>query len=124
MTNIIMVVDDDAALRRTLKDILIDDGRDVISAEDGLQAVKMASEGPIDLILMDIRMPGMNGIEAFLEIKKILPNCTVVFMTGHAEKSQIEGALSEGATHILIKPFKIEQLLEIVDAVMPAEIPS
>ena len=124
MTNIIMVVDDDAAIRTTLTAILIDDGRDVISAEDGLQAVKMASEGPIDLILMDIRMPGMNGVEAFLEIKKILPNCNVVFMTGHAVKSQIEEALSAGATHILSKPVAIERLLEIVDSVMPAEIPS
>ena len=57
MTNIIMVVDDDAAIRTTLEAILIDDGRDVISAEDGLQAVTMASEGPIALSLNQADQP-------------------------------------------------------------------
>ena len=115
----IMVVDDDTDLRVTLQDILILEGRDVIAAEDGFQAVKLASEGPIDLIFMDIRMPGMDGVETFLKIKEILPDCIVVMMTGHAVESLIEQALSEGAKTCLSKPVSIEQLLEIVDETMP-----
>ena len=124
MVGRIMVVDDDSALRMTLQEILMDEGRDVISAEDGLQAVQMASESHIALIFMDIRMPGMNGVDAFMEIKAILPDCVVVFMTGHSLESLVEKALSEGAMTVLSKPVSIEQILEIVDAVVPETIPS
>ena len=90
MANKIMVVDDDTDLRSTLQEILMDEGLDVISAEDGFQAVQMASQCQIALILMDIRMPGMDGVEAFLKIKEILPDCTVVMMTGQAVESRIQ----------------------------------
>jgi CheY-like chemotaxis protein len=119
MTGRIMVVDDDSALRMTLQEILMDEGRDVITAEDGFQAIQLASEGPIDLIFMDIRMPGMDGVETFLKIKEILPDCIVVMMTGYAVESLIEKALSQGAKTCLSKPVSIEQLLEIADEVVP-----
>lgn len=119
MANKIMVVDDDTDLRSTLQEILMDEGLDVISAEDGFQAVQMASQCQIALILMDIRMPGMDGVEAFLKIKEILPDCTVVMMTGQAVESRIQIALSEGAKTCLTKPISIEQVLEIVDEVVP-----
>ena len=90
MANKIMVVDDDTDLRSTLQEILMDEGLDVISAEDGFQAVQMASQCQIALFLMDIRMPGMDGVEAFLKIKEILPDCTVVMMTGQAVESRIQ----------------------------------
>ena len=67
MTREIMVVDDDTDLRTALQDILIGKGREVVSAKDGFQTIEMASEGNIDLIFMDIRMPGMDGVETFLK---------------------------------------------------------
>jgi CheY-like chemotaxis protein len=115
----IMVVDDDTDLRITLREILVDKGREVLAAKDGFQAIEFASEGNIDLIFMDIRMPGMDGVEAFLKIKKILPECIVVMMTGHAVESLIEQALSEGANTCLSKPVSIEGILEIVEETMP-----
>ena len=59
------------------QDILIGKDREVVSAKDGFQAIEMASGGNIDLIFMDIRMPGMDGVETFLKIKQILPECIV-----------------------------------------------
>ena len=115
----IMVVDDDTDLRTTLQEILTDKGREVLAAKDGLEAIEFASEGNIDLIFMDIRMPGMDGVEAFLKIKRILPECIVVMMTGHAVESLIEQALSEGAKTCLGKPVSIEEILEIVEETMP-----
>ena len=122
MTHRIMVVDDDENLRYTLELILKDKGWNVITAEDGFEAIRMASEGQIDLIFMDLKMPGMDGVEAFLKIKEILPNCIVVIMTGHAVESLIEKALSEGVRTILNKPVTIEELFEIVDEVLPAQV--
>lgn len=124
MANKIMIVDDDTGFRITLAEILRDEGWDVISAENGYQAIRLASEGGIALILMDVQMPGMNGVDAFIAIKKILPNCAVVIMTGHAVGLLIEKALSEGAMTVLTKPVSIEQLLGIVEEVVPASITS
>lgn len=119
MARKIMVVDDDTDLRTTLQDILTRKGWEVVSAKDGFQAIELASEGDIDLIFMDIRMPGMDGVEAFLKIKQILPDCIVVMMTGNAVESLIEQALSEGAKTCLSKPVSIEEILEIVEETMP-----
>ena len=124
MTGRIMVVDDDSALRVTMREILMDHGWDVIVAEDGFQAIAKASQGPIALILMDVQMPGMNGVDAFMAIKEIVPDCHVVIMTGHAVGSLIEKALSEGAKTVLSKPVSIERLLGIVEEMVPNSIPS
>ena len=124
MTSRIMVVDDDAALRFTLKEILEEEGRDVISAKDGYQAVQRATNFPISLIFMDIQMPGMNGVETFLEIKEIQPECVVVMMTGFSVEGLVKKALKEGAYTVLHKPIAIEQVLEILEQVVPESIPS
>ena len=122
MTPKIMIVDDDENFRRTLHSILEDEGLDVIWAEDGFQAIRMVSENQIDLILMDIFMPGMNGVEAISKIKEFLPDCTVVIMTGYplVEENLIKNALLEGAKACLNKPVSIEQILKIVDEMVPA----
>ncbi len=119
MTPKIMIVDDDQNFRRSLQQLLEDEGLDVIWAEDGFQAIQKASVNQIDLILMDIFMPGMNGVEAFSKIKEILPGCTVVMMTGFALEDLIQNALLEGAKACLIKPISIQQILEIVNEVAP-----
>ena len=117
-----MIVDDDKNLRRTLQQILEDEGLDVIWAEDGYQAIRMASENQIDLILMDVFMPGMGGVEALPKIKEILPDCTVVMMTGYALEDltqNAQNALLEGAKACLIKPVSIQEILKIVGEVVP-----
>lgn len=117
MTRRIMIVDDDSVLRMTLQEILIDEGQDVITAEDGYQAVELASEGQFALIFMDVQMPGMNGVDALKKIKEILPECVVVMMTGFSVDALVRRAMSEGALTILIKPIVIERMIEILDQV-------
>ena len=118
MTPKIMIVDDDQNFRRSLQQLLEDEGLDVIWAEDGFQAIQKASVNQIDLILMDIFMPGMNGVEAASKIKEILPDCTVVMMTGYILEDLILNKLLQGAKACLTKPISIQQLLEIVDEVV------
>ena len=121
MTPKIMIVDDAEYFRRTLQSVLEDEGLDVICAEDGIQAIQRASENQIDLILMDIYMPGMNGVEAISKIKEFLPDCTVVIMTGYPlDEIFIQNALLEGAKACLNKPVSIQQILKIVDEMVPA----
>ena len=124
MTSKIMIVDDDSALRMTLHEILEEEGWDVVSAEDGFQAIEMATERQIAVIFMDIQMPGMNGVDAFLTIKEKLPDCVVVMMTGYAVEELVQKALSEGAKMVLSKHVSIEQILEITDEVVPESIVS
>ena len=122
MTSRIMVVDDDEGLRTTLEEILMDNGRDVVSAEDGYQAIELASTDQIALIFMDVQMPGINGVDTFLEIKKILPDCVVVIMTGHAADSLLEEALAKGVRTVLKKPVPIELILRIVEEIVPQSV--
>lgn len=119
MAGAIMIVDDDRDFRTTLHEILQDEGWGVVSTEDGYQAIQLASMSPFDLVFMDIRMPGIDGVETFLKIKETLPECMVVMMTGHADQSLIKKALREGAITCLRKPVSIEQVLEIASKALP-----
>ena len=124
MNNAILVVDDDMALRETLQEILTDEGRKVVTAEDGFDAIEQVNYAPFSLIFMDIQMPGINGVETFLRIKLIQPECVVVMMTGFAVEDLIKQALAERAYTVLHKPLSVEQLLEIVEQAIPMTIPS
>ena len=114
----IMVVDDDEGVRITLDGIIDDEGYDVIGAEDGTKAIELAKETPFDLILMDIKMPGINGVETYREIKKISPQSVVAMMTGFYVEDLIKEALDEGAYAVIYKPFTVEGVMDIVQAVL------
>lgn len=113
----IMVVDDDDGLRVTLADILEDEGFDVTSVDDGLQGVEMASNNHFDLIFMDVRMPGIDGVEAYRRIKLISPSTVVIMLTAYSG-GLVEDALQEGAYAVLYKPFDLAQLTDTVRSVL------
>ena len=113
MTRRVMIVDDDWANRITLQEILKQEGWEVVLAEDGPQALQIATESRISLIIMDIHLAGINGIDTHLTIKEILPDCAVVMMTGYSVETLVQQALSQGAMAVLQKPLSIERLLEI-----------
>lgn len=114
----IMVVDDDPGMRFTLEAIMEDEGYDVTGVEDGHQAIRLAKETHFALIFMDIKMPGINGVDAYREIKKVSPGSVVVMMTGYSVPELIKEALEEGAYAVLYKPLAIEQVIDIVQAVL------
>ena len=118
----IMVVDADPGVRLTLEGIIEDEGYDVVGAENGNQAIELARQCPFDLIFMDIKMPGMNGVDAYKEIKKISPMSVVFMMTGFAVEELIEEALEEGAYAVIYKPFEVAQIMDIVKRVLKTTI--
>jgi len=111
MTKEILVVDDEAAMREALYDWLKEDGYEVDLAESGKDAIAIAGEKSWDVILLDLKMPGMDGIETLKKIKSAYPLTEVVMLTAHATvESAIEG-MRFGAFDYLMKPCDMEQLM-------------
>lgn len=107
----VLVVDDDPRMVRTIRDILKAKGYAVLSAYTGEDGVEMVKEEKPDCVLMDIKMPGMNGVEALKMIQAIDPGLPVVLMSAYASEEQVEEAGSQGAYSVLTKPIDIRQLL-------------
>ena len=86
----ILVVDDEEMMRMTMAAILSDAGGDVQEASDGYEAIELAKTNEFDIIFMDVKMPGINGVDAYLEIKKFRENSTVIMMTAYSVEITIE----------------------------------
>ncbi len=111
----IMVVDDEIAMREILK-IMLKDYR-VIEASNGREAVELYKNEKPDIVLMDIMMPLMNGIEATSEIKKIDPNAKIVAITAYAS-SKGEKVMNAGADYILKKPFTRRDVVKLINKIL------
>jgi CheY-like chemotaxis protein len=114
----ILVVDDDRGMRVTLEAIIEDEGYDVVAVADGYRAIEAARDSFFDLIFMDIKMPGIDGVAAYREIKKASPRSVVVMMTGFAVENLVKEALQEGVYGVLYKPFSMEQIIDIIQGVL------
>ncbi|MFQ5795416.1 MAG: response regulator [Candidatus Bipolaricaulia bacterium] len=107
----VLVVDDDEAMTETLSDILGGQGYSVAIAHSGEQAISQVSAKAFDCILLDIKMSGMNGVEAFKAIKQVVPKAVVVMMTAYTFHELIEEAKREGVLKVLTKPIDIRWLM-------------
>jgi len=114
---LILVVDDQFADRETLKAILEDKGYRVATASDGTEAIQMVKERHYDIIFLDVKLPGMNGVETFEQVKKIDPRATVIMMTGYSEEDLVKKAVCAGAYTCLHKPFDMEKVITLVEAI-------
>jgi two-component system response regulator HydG len=114
----ILVVDDDLAHRTMLRTLLGGWGYDVAEADDGQSAVEAVHKKPFDLILMDIRMIRVSGLEALVEIKRFNPAIPVVIMTAYASVETAVKALKKGAYDYLTKPLDFDELKIIMERAM------
>jgi len=113
----ILIVDDDVGICETLSDIMEVKGYDAAIALDGYEAIQKVKEVAFDVILMDIKMPGINGVETFKEIKRVRPETAVVMMTAYAVEDLIGEALREGAYGVLYKPFEMERMIGLLEGI-------
>ena len=112
----IMIVDDNVNLCRTMSFILKGKGYDVTVANDGSEAIERAREKKhFDIVFMDIKMPLMDGVETYKQIKKIIPGATVVMMTAYAVEDLIQEALEEGAHGVIYKPVDIDKAIALIE---------
>lgn len=115
----ILIVDDETGMRETLYDILEDMGYHTAIAVDGHEAIQKVKDNAFDVILMDVKMPGMDGVETFKEIKKIHPGAAVVMMTAYAVEDRLREAMREGAYSVVHKPFNIERIIGLIEGIKP-----
>lgn len=111
MKHRVLVVDDDKLMVKTLSAILQLQGWEVEAAYDGRAAVDAVEARPFDVVLMDVKMPGLNGVESFKAMKAVRPGVKVVLMTAFAAESQIAEAEDEGVLRVMSKPVDVRSLL-------------
>jgi len=116
--NTILVVDDDLAHRTMLRTLLGGWRYDIAEADDGQRAIEAVHQKPFDLILMDIRMIKVSGLEALSEIKRFNPSIPVVIMTAYASVETAVKALKEGAYDYLTKPLDFDELKLTIERAM------
>ena len=92
----IFIVDDHRDVAEGLADVLRMHGHEVEVAHNGEQAIRIFKEQDFDIAFMDVMMPGMNGVESFLEIRKIKPDAKVVMMTGYSVTQLLDQAIETG----------------------------
>lgn len=113
MDKTILIVDDQKGVRLLLEEFFIQEGYTVITAGNGQEAIKETKEQKVDLIIMDMKMPGMDGLKAAEVIlqDKYIP---IILMTAYAKAEIEEAAMAVGINRCIVKPFEVLELREIV----------
>ena len=114
----ILIVDDDKEYRENLKEILDNAGYSNDMAESAKQAMQKLADQQFDIVLLDFMMPGIDGINALGEFKKISPNSKIIMITAFASIENAVVAIKKGASEYISKPFKIEALLLMIKQVI------
>ena len=117
MKRSILIVDDDAWIRDSLTDALSRSGNEVRTSDSAEAALAALAESPADVVLTDVRMPGMDGLELLRLLRERMPDVAVVLMTAYDDLPTVSTAMREGAADFLVKPLDLHQLRGVVDRV-------
>lgn len=114
LMNKILIVDDDQELRSALAEILQEAGYLTDEASSGGESLNKIRSADFDIMVLDMMMPGMDGMEVLSEVKKARPKMKVIMMTAFATVNNAVDAVKKGASDYLCKPFKIEEILAVI----------
>jgi CheY-like chemotaxis protein len=115
----ILVVDDDVDTCRNMADLFGDLGYVVDTAERGDTALAKARQQPYDLGLLDVRMPGMDGLTLCRHLKRLHPRMVTMIITAYGANGRVDEARNAGARHVLLKPIDFPRLLLLVEQALP-----
>ncbi|CCQ95006.1 two-component response regulator [[Clostridium] ultunense Esp] len=114
----VLIVDDQLGIRMLLTELLKKDGYETQQAANGREALALLGKESFHLILLDMKIPGMNGIEILREIRQRLPSIQVMMMTAYGELEMMEEARNLGVLHYFAKPFDVEEIRHEVNKVL------
>ena len=124
-SQLILVVDDNQDIRDLISLILEEEGYSVISAEEGASALALIKEKEPTLVLLDVMMPGISGLEVLRQLRASkrsqVSQTPVIMITAKSQSTDIDEALELGATSYIIKPFRADALLEKVQSFLPIQ---
>jgi DNA-binding NarL/FixJ family response regulator len=113
----ILIVDDTEIFRKVLVTMLREEKYDVVGeARDGQQAIEMSQLLKPEIILLDIEMPKMDGLEVLSEIRKLLPETIVLMVTSHTQRDMVQSAIAGGAVGYIVKPFSASRVFAAIKA--------
>jgi CheY-like chemotaxis protein len=116
----ILVVDDEEDVREGVKRFLMYEGYEVTTAESGAVALERAGAQAFDVVLTDLRMPGMSGLETLIALKRLRPELPVIVVTGYASAETVSACKREGAFDYVTKPFELPDMLRLIEAAIDA----
>lgn len=114
----ILIIDDQPGVRKLLEEVLSMEGYSINLASNGTQAMELISSTRPDLVLMDVKMPGINGLELLKVLKEKATQINVIMMTACIEQEIIEEAKKYGVEHYINKPFDLEEVCSILKQVL------
>ena len=112
----ILIVDDQRGIRLTMTGIIEEIGFHVTDVEDGYQAIDRVKDSIFDLVFLDIKMPGINGLQTLREINKLNPDSLVAMMTGFDVAELVDASFDEGAICVIHKPFEPAQIVNLISS--------
>ncbi len=111
----VLIVDDEDRFRSTMRKLLTAEGLEASTCSSATQALDELRKNHYDVVILDVRMPEMSGVEALPKIKEIDPDIEVIVLTGHASVETAKSIIRNGAYDYLLKPYSIETLLEKIE---------
>ena len=120
MAKKILIVDDSVSIRKSVSFVLSNEGFEVIEAEDGIDGLKKAEENQCSLVITDINMPNMDGIQLIQELRKTegYKFTAIIALTTENQESKMQEGKSAGATGWIVKPFSADKLLAVVKKII------
>ncbi|RIJ69483.1 MULTISPECIES: response regulator [unclassified Rummeliibacillus] len=114
----LLIVDDQQGIRLLLNEVFKREGHEPLLASNGLEAIQILENGAVDAVLLDMKIPGMNGLEILNYIKNLHKQLPVVMMTGNGDASLISKAKELGAQHFFMKPFDIFEVKDTINKLL------
>jgi DNA-binding NtrC family response regulator len=111
----VLLIDDERIFVESLTKVLRRRGMEVLAAHDGLAALELLTTAEVDVIVLDLRMPGMDGLATLEEIRIRDPLMPVILLTGHMDISRVTQVMHKGATEVLLKPCPAETLVSAIE---------
>lgn len=115
----VLLIDDDDAMREIVEMILLEQGLEVVTVADGVAALETAKASHFDLVLSDLRMPKMSGLDVLVALKALEPQTPVIILTAYASKETAQACMDSGAFDYMRKPFMLGDLVSLVNRALP-----